>query len=98
MLKNRTYMGEHVRSGKVAPCEAIIDRELFEAVQRVNQESKERTQGRPSKNQYLFFTTYLWCKKCGHRMISNPGWQQSGKHVPNYVCRHEDRARHRLCR
>jgi DNA invertase Pin-like site-specific DNA recombinase len=97
MLKNRTYVGEHIRSGVVVPCEAIIDRELFDAVQRVNQESRERTQGRPSKNQYLF-TTYLWCKKCNHRMTSNPGWQQSGKHVPNYLCCYQDRAHHRLCR
>jgi site-specific DNA recombinase len=96
MLKNRTYMGEHVRSGVVVPCEAIIDRELFEAVQRVNQDSKERTNGRPSSNRYVL-TTYLWCAKCGHRMLSNPGWKRSGKHVPNYVCRYEDRARHRLC-
>ena len=37
MLKNPTYKGQHTRSGVVVPCPAIVNEELWDAVQRVTE-------------------------------------------------------------
>jgi DNA invertase Pin-like site-specific DNA recombinase len=84
MLKNTTYIGQHVRAGVVIPCPAIIGRETFDAVQRVTEESRQKNTGRPS-NRYLL-RGLLWCAKCTRRCITNPGVKKSGKPCPIYLC------------
>jgi site-specific DNA recombinase len=68
MLKNPTYKGKHMRSGVEVPCPAIIDEETWNAVQRVNEQSRRQHTGRPSKNKYLL-RGFLWCAKCTRRCI-----------------------------
>jgi hypothetical protein len=86
MMKNRSYIGEHLEGGTVFPCPQFVDPEVFEGVQQMFAENKRHQNGRPS-NQYLF-ANYFWCTKCGHRMITNPGAKAHGKRCPVYVCGH----------
>lgn len=69
-LRNRTYIGEHVRRGITVPCPAIIDRATFDEAQRWNEEARSRQVGRPP-NRYLL-TGFLFCAKCGKRYRTNP--------------------------
>jgi site-specific DNA recombinase len=71
ILGNSTYIGKHIRSGIVVPCPAIIDEQLWNEIQRMNQETREKHTGRPSKNKYLL-RSLLYCGKCGKRYISTP--------------------------
>jgi site-specific DNA recombinase len=84
LLRSTTYIGQHVCSGIVVPCPAIIDQETFHAVQRMSEENRRRLVGRPS-NKYLL-RSFLWCAKCGRRCISNPGTKATGKDCPVYLC------------
>jgi len=85
MLRNPTYKGQHHRSGIVVPCPAIIDEELWDAVQRVNEQCRQQHTGRPSKNRYLL-RGFLFCAKCTRRCITSPGKQASGNRYPYYRC------------
>jgi DNA invertase Pin-like site-specific DNA recombinase len=85
MLTNPTYVGEHLRSGIVVPCPAIIAPPLWKAVQRVNQTTRERTTGRPS-HQYLL-TGLVFCGKCAHRVRVTGHGQTLGRRTrPYYGC------------
>lgn len=76
-LRNRTYIGEHVRRGITVPCPAIIDRKTFDEAQRWNEEARSKQTGRPP-NRYLL-TGFLWCAKCGRRYRTNPQSVGGGK-------------------
>jgi DNA invertase Pin-like site-specific DNA recombinase len=53
LLKRRVYIGEYKRCGMVFPVPPILDRELFQEVQDLMEVTRQRTQGRPSRD-YLF--------------------------------------------
>lgn len=69
-LRNRTYIGEHVRRGITVQCPAIIDQATFDEAQKWNEEARSRQVGRPP-NRYLL-TGFLFCAKCGKRYRTNP--------------------------
>jgi site-specific DNA recombinase len=71
VLGNPTYIGRHVRSGIVVPCPALIDETLWNEVQQMNKETREKFTGRPAKDKY-FLKSILYCGKCGKRYISHP--------------------------
>jgi site-specific DNA recombinase len=71
VLGNPTYIGRHMRSGVEVPCPALIDETLWNEVQRLNKETREKFTGRPSKDRYLL-RSLLYCGKCGKRYISHP--------------------------
>ena len=73
-----------MRSGIVVPCPAIIDEETRNAIERVNEQSRQQHTGRPS-NKYLL-QKFLWCMKCTRPCITNPGRKAHGKHCPFYRC------------
>ena len=85
-LIKRTYMGEHVRAGITVPCPPIVSRELFDACQEFNEESRRKNVGRPS-NKYLL-RGFVWCGKpgCGKRLITNPGAGHHNYPRPYYRC------------
>jgi site-specific DNA recombinase len=68
LLGNPTYKGQHVRSGIVVPCPAIIDERLWAEVQRINKETRAKYTGRPPKARYLL-RSLLYCGKCGWRCL-----------------------------
>jgi len=67
-LSNPTYIGKHMRSGVVVPNPVIIDEQLWNEVQRINKETREKYTGRPSKGKYLL-RSLLFCAKCGRRYL-----------------------------
>jgi DNA invertase Pin-like site-specific DNA recombinase len=88
MLRNPTYKGEHRRQGITVPCPAYVSAELWDAAQRVTEESRQKHQGRPQTRNLYLFTNYLWCDKpgCGRRCATNPGFRKGYKPRPYYRC------------
>jgi site-specific DNA recombinase len=68
LLRNPSYKGEHVRSGIIVPCPSIVSEELWNEVQRINKETRQRYTGRPTKARYLL-RSLLFCGKCGWRCL-----------------------------
>lgn len=64
LLHNRLYIGEY--RDNLAYCEPLIDRELFDSVQRGLQTRSIRSN--PSKRTYIF-SGLIVCAACGHKMI-----------------------------
>lgn len=91
MLVNSTYCGEHQRIGRIIPCGAIIEKEFWLEVQRVNQNAPERTNGRPPKRKYLL--SHFLFDKAGHRMCSNGTAGSRGARYPVYGCKHYEDSR-----
>lgn len=67
MLKNKTYIGEH--RGNPTFCQPIIDRALFDDVQR-----KIGINIKVSQKRTYLFSGLMVCSECGHKMNA------SGKH------------------
>src|SRR5262245_13733016 len=90
MLKNRSYMGEHVEGGDVFECPKFIEPEVYEGVQKMWAEAKLMHNGRPPRRHLL--SGYLRCPKCGrrYRTVPNGGY-------PAYVSGSVDRQRKPLC-
>lgn len=70
LLRNRTYKGEHHRFEIMIPCPAIVGSDLWDDVQRITTEGRDRTNGRPAKKPYLL-RGMLWCGRCGRRCITH---------------------------
>ena len=64
LLRNRLYIGEY--RGNTSYCEPIIDRELFERVQRGLE--KRSIRYNPNRRVYLF-SGLIYCANCGHALI-----------------------------
>lgn len=79
ILRNPAYKGEHRRFGILVPCPGIIDRDLWEEVQRLIAASRAKHVGRPSRKYLL--RGLLWCGRCGRRCITYPNHAR-----PNYRC------------
>jgi DNA invertase Pin-like site-specific DNA recombinase len=86
LTRNRTYIGQHVRCGIVVPCPAIIDETLFNEVQALTDDIRRKHVGRPPRITDYLLRGFLFCAKCGHRCMTNPGKQHNGARIPNYRC------------
>lgn len=85
MLRNRLYIGEYRDNPNFCP--QIIDRDLFEEVQRNISKNIKPTQKHP----YLF-SGLIICAECGRRIHGN---QRKYKGKPVYVYRCQKRYAHR---
>ena len=85
-LNNPTYCGRHLRSGVTIQCPALVEPELWEAVQTVNVQSKVRNNGRPSRKYLL--RGFVRCSLCGHRVITGGGHGHNGVLNKIYRCGH----------
>ena len=68
LLGNPTYVGRHTVGGIIVPCPALIDESLWNEVQRINKETREKYTGRPPKSRYLL-RSLLFCGKCSRRCL-----------------------------
>ena len=87
MLGNRTYIGEY-RSMDVFienGIEAIVDKELFEGVQREIAKNAHAPARHTADEDYLL-TTKLFCGKCGAMMVAQAGTSRTGKLYRYYAC------------
>ncbi len=91
MLRSRTYTGQHLCSGITVTVPRIIDDEMFQAVQRLCEETRRKLVGRPSRRYLL--RGFLRCAKCGWRCTTFPN-----NGYPNYRCNHvEYKPYRRVC-
>jgi DNA invertase Pin-like site-specific DNA recombinase len=92
MLMNRKYIGEHWEGGEMIPCPTFVEREVFEAVQKMFAAEKEMANGRPATKHLL--CGWLRCKKCGRRHRTS-----TGAGHPSYVCGNFDyKLRKQVCK
>jgi hypothetical protein len=91
LLRNRKYIGEHWEGGKRVhcPCPCFVDREVFEAVQKMTRAKKP---GRPPAKRLL--CGYLECGPCQHKYQTLTG---GGRRVA-YLCGRKNRQRQFLCK
>jgi hypothetical protein len=70
LLGNSFYIGRHTVGGIVVPCPPLIDESLWNEVQRINKETREKYTGRPAKGRYLL-RSLLFCGKCARRCLGH---------------------------
>ena len=87
ILSNRIYIGEYRSMDVVIEngIEAIIDKELFEGVQREIEKNAHAPARHTADEDYLL-TTKLFCGKCGAMMVAQAGTSRTGKLYRYYAC------------
>ena len=87
ILGNRIYIGEYRSMDVVIEngIEAIVDKELFEGVQREIEKNAHAPARHTADEDYLL-TTKLFCGKCGAMMVAQAGTSRTGKLYRYYAC------------
>ena len=87
ILKNRKYIGEYRYSKVVIPdgIPAIIDKELFERVQR-RMKANQKAPARAKAAEEYLLTTKLFCGTCGRIMAGESGKGSKGTIYHYYKC------------
>jgi DNA invertase Pin-like site-specific DNA recombinase len=87
ILTNRRYIGENVikSTGEVAPCPSIVDRELFDNVQGILEQSNKRRRKRTREDYIL--TGRCRCGVCGGSVSGKSGNSVAGRKYCYYFCR-----------
>ena len=87
MLTNRKYIGEYKFKDIVVEngVPAIIDKDLFEKVQKKITVNKKAPAIHKAEDDYLL-TTKLFCGKCGAMMLGECGTSKNGKTYHYYKC------------
>ena len=87
MLRNKKYIGTNVYNGVEYPgtIPAIIDKELFERVQRVVEKYKHAPAIAKASEEYIL-TTKLMCGQCKKAMVGISGTSQNGSVYKYYSC------------
>ena len=87
LLKNRKYIGEYKYGDVVTPdgIPAIIDKELFERVQKRMEANKKAPARSKAAEEYLL-TTKLFCGDCGRLMAGESGKGCKGVVYHYYKC------------
>lgn len=95
MLSNRRYIGDYKYADIVIPdaTPPIIDKDLFERVQRRLEKNKHAAASGKAKEDYLL-TTKLFCGKCGAYMVGESGTSRTGVVHRYYKCA---KTKKRLC-
>lgn len=94
MLKNEIYIGTYKNKYATVEggCPAIIDKELFEEVQR--QLKKNHSAGAHHRTRVDYILTgKLFCGKCGAQMVGDKGVNAKGFEYHYYSCVNRKRAR-----
>ena len=87
IFRNKRYIGITTFEGVEYPntIPAIIDKELFDRVQRVVQKYKHSPGMAKAEEDYIL-TTKLFCGKCYSTMVGSSGTSQNGTIYKYYVC------------
>ena len=87
MLRNKKYIGTNVYKGVEYPgtIPAIIDKELFDRVQRVVEKYKHAPAIAKASEEYIL-TTKLLCGQCKKAMVGISGTSQNGSTYKYYSC------------
>ena len=87
LLRNDVYIGVYRHSGVVVPggVPAILDTEVFEAMQK-KLESQKPAQSRQSPGGRYLLTGKLFCGECGAYMVGVSGTGKSGSKHHYYKC------------
>lgn len=87
ILANRKYIGEYQVEGitERSECPAIVDKALFERVQKRLQEHLQKYRHRSPHHTYLL-TGLLTCSQCGKSMSGTSGTSKTGDRYYYYVC------------
>ena len=87
MLPNRKYIGEYIYDGidVSGGCPAIVDKALFDDVQKVIAATKHAPASKKAKIEYLLHGK-AFCGYCGSPMIGESGRGNSGKIYNYYAC------------
>ena len=87
ILSNKRYVGEYTAAGmeEAIPCPAIVEREVFEAVQNKLQQSKAKHRHHAESHDYLL-TGKLRCGICGRACTGSAGTSKTGKRHYYYRC------------
>ena len=88
MLKNKRYIGTNTYNKEEFPntIPAIIDKELFDKVQKVIDKNKRVPAKSKAKEEYLL-TTKLICDCCGEKMKGISGKSKNGTIYRYYTCK-----------
>ena len=87
ILSNRTYIGEYNHSGITIEngVPAIIEKEIFDAVQNELRKNSKAPARHTADDDYLL-TTKLFCGKCGAMMVAQAGTSHRGNVYRYYAC------------
>ncbi len=88
MLKNKRYIGTNMYGNEEFPntVPAIIDKELFDRVQKVIEKNKKGPGGAKAKEEYLL-TSKMVCDCCGEKMKGVSGKAKNGSIYRYYTCK-----------
>jgi len=85
MLANDVYMGNNNFADIERTCPAIITAELFEKVQRIEQQEKKQFGQKPS-SVFFALSGKAYCGYCGTAIIGDSGTSRSGDKHFYYTC------------
>ena len=93
LLENEKYAGVYRYAGIVNEngIPPIVDRALFEDVQKMIDKRKRAPAAKPTNDGFLL-TGKLFCGECGAMMTGDGGVAKSGKHYAYYTC--QNRRKH----
>lgn len=92
MLSNKKYIGIYSYGGEIeieGGCPALIEREQFEKVQSLIQQTKKAPARARAKVEY-YLSGKLFCGNCGEKMIAVGGTSQNGEQHHYYKCKCKD--------
>lgn len=92
ILTNRMYIGESSYMDIERSCPAIVDKELFCAVQKLV-ETNKRSYGKKISKAYFALSGKLFCGECGAAMIGDEGTSKNGNTYFYYSCSNKKRKR-----
>ena len=95
ILENRMYIGENDYLDIKRACPAIVEKELFEIVQR-ELISNKRTYGKKQSEINYLLSGKVYCGYCGKLLIGDSGTSASGTTYPYYSC--SKRKKNRDCK
>jgi site-specific DNA recombinase len=97
MLKNRKYIGEYERDGEVYYdyFDPIIDRKLFDTVQKRLDLNKRKGGGMKRKNENYLLSGKAFCGICGSPLVGVSTVKNKTKKYTYYAC--SKSYRHRTC-
>jgi hypothetical protein len=98
LLKNRKYLGEYRYGDIVTPggIPAIISEELFDRVQRRQEQNRHAPAKAKAREEYLL-TTKLYCGYCGELLVGESGTSKTGKIHYYYKCNGRKRKKKNKC-
>ena len=85
IMRNTMYYGDYAFDDVERTCPAIVDKALFDRVQRIETANK-KCFGRKVEDTFFLLGGKLFCGYCGSAMIGDSGTSQSGDRHFYYTC------------